>query len=104
MRVAAAGLSFPSPVGLAAGFDKNAEALPGLEALGFGFLEAGTLTPRPQPGNDRPRLFRFPAAEALVNRMGFNNAGAAAADAAGEVVSVHVIPRPHEELEGVLPG
>ena len=74
-----AGLTFPSPVGLAAGFDKDGEALPGLEALGFGFLEAGTLTPRPQPGNDRPRLFRFPSAEAIVNRMGFNNAGAAAA-------------------------
>lgn len=74
-------LSFSNPVGLAAGFDKNAEALGGLEALGFGFLEAGTLTPRPQPGNLPPRIFRFPEAEALVNRLGFNNVGAAAAAA-----------------------
>ncbi len=72
-------LTFPNPVGLAAGFDKNAEALPGFEALGFGFLEGGTLTPRPQPGNPRPRVFRFPEQEALVNRMGFNNDGAARA-------------------------
>ncbi|MBI4395626.1 MAG: quinone-dependent dihydroorotate dehydrogenase [Elusimicrobia bacterium] len=72
-------LVFPNPVGLAAGFDKDAEALKGLTALGFGFLEAGTLTPKPQEGNPRPRLFRFPQAEALVNRMGFNNQGAASA-------------------------
>jgi dihydroorotate dehydrogenase len=78
LRVTAAGLDFPSPLGMAAGFDKDGEFLPGLEALGFGFLEAGTLTPRPQPGNDKPRLFRFPSAEAIVNRMGFNNAGASA--------------------------
>jgi len=68
-------LTFPNPVGLAAGFDKNAEAVEGLEALGFGFLEAGTLTPKPQPGNPRPRLFRFPDEKALVNRLGFNNVG-----------------------------
>ncbi|MGQ0644336.1 MAG: quinone-dependent dihydroorotate dehydrogenase, partial [Elusimicrobiota bacterium] len=67
------------PVGLAAGFDKNAEVLPGLETLGFGFLEAGTLTPRPQAGNPRPRIFRLPRDGALVNSLGFNNAGAAAA-------------------------
>ncbi len=78
LETTVAGIDFPSPVGLAAGFDKNAEALAGIEALGFGFLEAGTLTPRAQPGNDGPRLFRFPSAEALVNRLGFNNAGAAA--------------------------
>jgi dihydroorotate dehydrogenase len=78
LKTRVAGIDFPSPVGLAAGFDKNAEALAGVEALGFGFLEAGTLTPRPQPGNEGPRLFRFPSAEALVNRLGFNNEGAAA--------------------------
>jgi dihydroorotate dehydrogenase len=72
------GLRFPNPIGLAAGFDKNAVALPALAALGFGFLEAGTVTRSPQPGNARPRLYRLPEAEALLNRMGFNNAGAAA--------------------------
>jgi dihydroorotate dehydrogenase len=76
LRTAWGGLSFPNPVGLAAGFDKDAEALHGLDALGFGFLEAGTLTPRPQPGNPGPRLFRVPSEEALVNRLGFNNRGA----------------------------
>ena len=69
------GLRFPNPIGLAAGFDKNAVALPALAALGFGFLEAGTVTYYPQPGNPRPRLFRIPSEEALINRMGFNNAG-----------------------------
>jgi len=69
------GLSFPNPVGLAAGLDKNAAHIPGLAALGFGFLEVGTVTPRPQAGNPRPRLFRIPESEALINRMGFNNQG-----------------------------
>jgi dihydroorotate dehydrogenase len=69
------GLSFPNPVGLAAGLDKNAAHIPGLAALGFGFLEVGTVTPRPQSGNPKPRLFRLPEAEALINRMGFNNQG-----------------------------
>ncbi|MDA8389612.1 MAG: quinone-dependent dihydroorotate dehydrogenase [Gammaproteobacteria bacterium] len=64
-----------NPVGLAAGFDKNGRCLPALEALGFGFAEVGTVTPRAQPGNPRPRLFRLPAEEALINRMGFNNDG-----------------------------
>ncbi|MFI5274616.1 MAG: quinone-dependent dihydroorotate dehydrogenase [Ktedonobacterales bacterium] len=72
------GLRFPSPVGLAAGFDKNAVAVPALAALGFGFVEIGTVTLHAQPGNPRPRLFRLPADGALINRMGFNNAGAAA--------------------------
>jgi dihydroorotate dehydrogenase len=72
------GLKFPNPVGLAAGLDKNGEAIEGLAALGFGFLEIGTVTPRPQPGNPRPRLFRLPEAEAIINRMGFNNRGVAA--------------------------
>ena len=71
------GLRFPSPVGLAAGFDKNARAVPALEALGFGFIEVGTVTPSAQPGNPRPRLYRLTRDEALINRMGFNNEGAA---------------------------
>jgi dihydroorotate dehydrogenase len=71
------GLAFPNRVGLAAGLDKNAAHLPGLAALGFGFLEAGTVTPRPQPGNPRPRMFRLPQSEALINRLGFNNEGVA---------------------------
>ena len=69
------GLDFPNPVGLAAGLDKNAEHIDALAALGFGFIEVGTVTPRPQPGNPRPRLFRLPGAGALINRFGFNNVG-----------------------------
>ena len=72
------GLSFRNPVGLAAGFDKNGIALQPLAALGFGFIEAGTVTLHPQPGNARPRLFRLPEDQALINRAGFNNEGAAA--------------------------
>ena len=71
------GLKFPNPVGLAAGFDKNAVLTDELANLGFGFIEIGTVTPRPQPGNPQPRLFRLPQDEALINRMGFNNDGAA---------------------------
>jgi dihydroorotate dehydrogenase len=78
LRVRALGLDFPGPLGLAAGFDKDAEGVTGLAALGFGFVEVGTVTARPQPGNPKPRMFRFPAERALVNRMGFNNQGAAA--------------------------
>ena len=73
--VRAMGLEFPNPVGLAAGLDKNAEHIDALAALGFGFVEVGTVTPRPQPGNPRPRLFRIPEKEALINRFGFNNVG-----------------------------
>lgn len=73
--VRAMGLEFPNPIGLAAGLDKNAEHIDALAALGFGFIEVGTVTPRPQPGNPRPRLFRIPEKEALVNRFGFNNVG-----------------------------
>ncbi len=69
------GLHFPNPVGLAAGFDKNGEHIPGMACLGFGFIEVGTVTPRPQAGNPQPRLFRLPADRALINRMGFNNEG-----------------------------
>src|SRR6516165_4148599 len=72
------GLHFPNPIGLAAGFDKNGVALPAWEALGFGFVEVGTITAKPQPGNPRPRIFRIPELEALVNRLGFNNEGATA--------------------------
>ncbi|MCS7069842.1 MAG: dihydroorotate dehydrogenase (quinone), partial [Meiothermus sp.] len=72
------GLEFPNPVGLAAGLDKDGRHLPALAALGFGFVEVGTVTPRPQPGNPPPRLFRLAAHEALINRMGFNNQGAEA--------------------------
>lgn len=75
------GLQFRNPVGLAAGLDKNADFTDELGALGFGFVEIGTVTPRSQPGNPQPRLFRLPQDEALVNRMGFNNGGAAAAAA-----------------------
>ena len=96
LRVRALGLSFPGPVGLAAGFDKDARGTRGLAALGFGFIEVGTVTARAQPGNPRPRMFRLTADRALVNRMGFNNAGAAAAAArlararGGPVVGVNI--------------
>jgi dihydroorotate dehydrogenase len=69
------GLIFPNPVGLAAGLDKNGDCIDGLAALGFGFIEIGTVTPLPQPGNPKPRLFRLPQAQAIINRMGFNNDG-----------------------------
>ena len=69
------GLDFKNPVGLAAGLDKNGDYIAALDALGFGFLEIGTATPRPQPGNPKPRLFRLPEHEAIINRMGFNNLG-----------------------------
>lgn len=70
------GLSFPSPIGIAAGFDKNGLLMPMLAALGFGFVEVGTVTLKPQSGNPRPRLFRYPEHKALINRLGFNNDGA----------------------------
>lgn len=69
------GIDFPNRVGLAAGLDKNGEAIDGLARLGFGFIEIGTITPRPQPGNPRPRLFRLPEVRGIINRMGFNNHG-----------------------------
>jgi len=81
LRVRALGLDFPGPLGLAAGFDKDGEGIIGLAALGFSFIEVGTVTARPQPGNAKPRMFRFPEERALVNRMGFNNHGAAALSA-----------------------
>lgn len=73
--VQAMGLTFPNPVGLAAGLDKNGACIDALARMGFGFIEVGTVTPRPQPGNPRPRMFRLPRAEAVINRMGFNNLG-----------------------------
>ncbi len=69
------GIKFKNPVGLAAGFDKNGEYIEALSNLGFGFIEVGTVTPLPQPGNDKPRMFRLEEDEAIINRMGFNNKG-----------------------------
>ena len=87
------GLKFPNPVGLAAGFDKNAKHIDALACLGFGFIEIGTLTPKGQPGNPQPRMFRLPADQALINRMGFNNKG------------VHnAVPRIKRRKENVLIG
>jgi dihydroorotate dehydrogenase len=73
--VTVAGLRFPNRVGLAAGLDKNGRCIDGLAAMGFGFIEVGTVTPQPQPGNPKPRMFRLPQADALINRLGFNNDG-----------------------------
>ncbi|MCA3561982.1 MAG: quinone-dependent dihydroorotate dehydrogenase [Aestuariivirga sp.] len=97
LAVEAFGLGFPNPLGLAAGFDKNAEAPDAVLALGFGFTEIGTVTPKPQPGNPRPRLFRLPEDGAVINRMGFNNEGHSAAlrrlaarQARGGIVGVNI--------------
>ena len=97
LAVRAFGLNFPNPVGIAAGFDKNAEAPDALLRTGFGFVEVGTVTPRPQPGNPRPRLFRLERDEAVINRMGFNNDGSevvlrrlAARNHRGGIVGVNV--------------
>jgi len=91
------GLRFPNRVGLAAGFDKNASALDGLGSLGFGFIEVGTVTPRPQAGQPRPRLFRLPTANALINRLGFPNDGAA-------VVAARLRHRKYRGIVGVNIG
>jgi len=97
LAVRAFGLNFPNPVGMAAGFDKNAEAPDALLGAGFGFVEIGTVTPWPQPGNPRPRLFRLDPDQAVINRLGFNSQGAAAALArlvaradAGGIVGVNI--------------
>jgi dihydroorotate dehydrogenase len=90
------GLTFPNPVGLAAGLDKDGAFIDGLAALGFGFIEVGTVTPRPQPGNPRPRLFRLPKANALINRFGFNNSGVDA------FISNVQASRFYQNKEGVL--
>ncbi|MFC7549845.1 quinone-dependent dihydroorotate dehydrogenase [Plantactinospora sp. GCM10030261] len=93
------GVDFPNPVGLAAGMDKDGVALPAWPALGFGFVEVGTVTARPQPGNPRPRLFRLPASTAVINRMGFNNAGAEALAA-----RLAALPRPLSVPLGISLG
>jgi dihydroorotate dehydrogenase len=81
LAIDAFGLKFPNPIGTAAGFDKNAQAVDAVLRLGFGFAEIGTVTPKPQPGNPKPRMFRLPADEGVINRLGFNNEGHAAAAA-----------------------
>lgn len=86
------GLNFDSPIGLAAGLDKNAEAVRGFSNIGFGFMEVGTVTPQGQPGNDKPRMFRLPPDEALINRMGFNNEGADAMCARLSSLTARPIP------------
>ena len=99
-----AGLRFPNPVGLAAGFDKNAEVVDPMLTLGFGFVEVGTLTPRPQRGNDRPRLFRLTDDRAVINRMGFNNCGQQVAIARLKKGTCSAIPRINPGVVGVNIG
>lgn len=93
-------LHFPNPLGIAAGFDKDARVVRGLALLGFGHIEVGTLTPRPQPGNPRPRIFRLPADGAVINRMGFPNGGVAAAVPRLRALAEH----PHDFVLGVSLG
>ncbi|WP_191907935.1 quinone-dependent dihydroorotate dehydrogenase [Nocardioides cynanchi] len=100
--VSAMGLAFPNPLGVAAGFDKNAVGIDALAALGFGFVEVGTVTALPQPGNPRPRLFRLPRDRAIVNRMGFNNDGAEAVARRLADRARHVVPTPLDH-RGTLP-
>jgi dihydroorotate dehydrogenase len=97
LRSTVCGIEFPNPVGLAAGFDKSASAFNGLGALGFGFVEIGTVTANGQPGNPRPRVFRLPADSALLNRMGFNNPGA-------EAVAARLARTPIERIVGINIG
>ena len=97
LRQSLAGLDLPNPVGLAAGFDKNAEALSALARTGFGFLEVGAATPRPQPGNPRPRLFRLTEDRAAINRFGFNNDGA-------EAIARRLAARPRGSVVGLNLG
>ncbi len=92
-----AGLTLPNPLGLAAGFDKNARAIAPLLRAGFGFIEVGAVTPRPQPGNPRPRLFRLAQDRAIINRFGFNNDGA-------EAVAEHLAARPESGIVGINLG
>jgi dihydroorotate dehydrogenase len=87
-----AGVTFPNPVGLAAGLDKNGQAVKAFSQIGFGFLEVGTVTPKPQPGNERPRLFRLPEDESLINRMGFNNIGTEGMEKNLQRVKDHPVP------------
>ena len=97
LRTDLAGLALPNPVGLAAGFDKNARAVAPLLRAGFGFVEVGAVTPRPQPGNPRPRLFRLAEDRAIINRFGFNNDGA-------EAIAERLAARPAEGIVGVNLG
>lgn len=97
LRTSLAGLDLPNPVGLAAGLDKNAEALGGLSRLGFGFVECGSVTPQPQPGNPKPRLFRLSEDRGIINRMGFNNAGL-------ETFADHLSRRPSGYIVGANLG
>ncbi|KGJ04714.1 dihydroorotate oxidase A [Paracoccus halophilus] len=97
LRLMLAGLDLPNPVGLAAGYDKNARALPALMRAGFGFVEIGAATPRPQPGNPRPRLFRLSEDRAIINRFGFNNDGA-------EAIARRLAARPARDPQGIPVG
>lgn len=97
LRSRVAGLDLPNPVGLAAGFDKNARALPALMRAGFGFIEIGAATPRPQPGNPRPRLFRLTDDRAIINRFGFNNEGA-------QAIAARLAARPAPYPQGIPVG
>lgn len=97
LRTTLAGLDLSNPIGLAAGFDKNATALSGLSRVGFGFVEVGAATPRPQPGNPRPRLFRLPEDRAVINRFGFNNDGAG-------VIAQRLAQRPRSMVLGLNLG
>ncbi|NIL97295.1 MAG: dihydroorotate dehydrogenase (quinone), partial [Planctomycetales bacterium] len=92
-----AGLALPNPVGLAAGYDKNAEALSPLSRAGFGFIEVGAATPRPQPGNPKPRLFRLTGDKAVINRFGFNNEGM-------EAIAARLAKRPQNAVIGLNLG
>jgi len=110
LEVKTLGLTFPTPFGVAAGFDKNAVGVKGLEALGFGHVEIGTVTAIPQPGNPKPRLFRLVADRGLINRMGFNNHGAAAAAKriakmrrGGAVVGANIGKSRVVEVENAIP-
>ncbi|MBU6501964.1 MAG: quinone-dependent dihydroorotate dehydrogenase [Burkholderiales bacterium] len=102
--VTLAGLRFPNRVGLAAGLDKNARCIDALGAMGFGFAEVGTVTPRPQPGNPKPRMFRLPQANALINRLGFNNDGLDAFIANVQRSSLRASGRPNPMLLGLNIG
>jgi dihydroorotate dehydrogenase len=97
LQTSLAGISLPNPVGLAAGFDKNAEALAPLSKAGFGFIEVGAATPRPQPGNPKPRLFRLTEDRAAINRFGFNNEGM-------EVIGARLSQRPRDAVIGLNLG